>query len=119
MCKRILICDDAKFMRQMLKDILEKMGNSVVGEAEDGIDVLEKYKKLKPDIVFMDITMPRKDGIEAVKDIKEVDPDANIIMCSAMGQQGMVVESLKAGARDFVVKPFAVERLAEAVAKVS
>ncbi len=118
MGKRILIVDDAAFMRMMLKDILTKNGYTVVGEAENGLVAIEKYKELKPDLVTMDITMPEMDGITAVKEIKKIDPGAKIIMCSAMGQQAMVIDSIQAGAQDFIVKPFQPERVLEAVEKV-
>ena len=114
----ILIVDDAAFMRMMMKDILSKNGYTVVGEAENGIKAVEKYKELQPDLVIMDITMPEMDGIQSVKHIKEVKPEAKIIMCSAMGQQAMVIESIQAGARDFIVKPFQAERVLEAVKKL-
>ena len=114
----ILIVDDAAFMRMMIKDILSKNGYTVVGEAENGIKAVEKYKEVNPDLVIMDITMPEMDGIQAVKQIKAVDPSAKIIMCSAMGQQAMVIEAIQAGARDFIVKPFQAERVVEAVKKV-
>jgi len=97
---------------------LTKNGYNVVGEAENGEKAVEKYKELKPDLVIMDITMPEVDGIQAVREIKKVDEDAKIIMCSAMGQQAMVIESIQAGARDFIVKPFQAERVLEAVRKV-
>lgn len=114
---KILITDDAAFMRMQLKNILTKQGHEIVGEAENGRDAIEKYKELRPEIVTMDITMPEMNGVEAVKGIKEVDAGATIIMCSAMGQQGMVVEAIQAGARDFIVKPFTAERIQEAVEK--
>ncbi|RRD94999.1 response regulator [Clostridiales bacterium COT073_COT-073] len=116
--KSILIVDDAAFMRMMIKDILTKNGYEVVGEAENGAKAVEKYNELKPSLVVMDITMPEMDGIEAVKAIKASDPKANIIMCSAMGQQAMVIESIQAGAKDFIVKPFDRDRVIEAVSKV-
>lgn len=118
MAKNILICDDAAFMRMMIKDILTKNGYSVVGEAENGLKAVEKYTELKPDLVLMDITMPEMDGIQALKKIKELDAGATVIMCSAMGQQAMVIESIQAGAKDFIVKPFQAERVLEAVKKV-
>ena len=117
MGKNILIVDDAAFMRMMIKDILSKNGYTVAGEAENGVKAIEKYNELKPDLVLMDITMPDKDGIQALKDIKASDPNAKIIMCSAMGQQAMVIESIQAGAKDFIVKPFAADRVLEAVRK--
>lgn len=118
MAKNILICDDAAFMRMMIKDILTKNGYTVVGEAENGAKAVEKYAELKPDLVLMDITMPEMDGIQALKKIKEADPSATIIMCSAMGQQAMVIESIQSGAKDFIVKPFQADRVLEAVRKV-
>ena len=118
MAKNILICDDAAFMRMMIKDILSKNGYNVAGEAENGAKAVEKYAELKPDLVLMDITMPEMDGIQALKKIKETDPSALVIMCSAMGQQAMVIESIQAGAKDFIVKPFQADRVIEAVKKV-
>ena len=106
MAKNILICDDAAFMRMMIKDILTKNGYNIAGEAENGAKAVEKYNELKPDLVLMDITMPEMDGIQALKKIKETDPNASVIMCSAMGQQAMVIESIQSGAKDFIVKPF-------------
>lgn len=114
---KILIVDDAAFMRMMLKDILEKNGYIVVGEAPNGAKGVEIYKKEKPDLVTMDITMPEMNGIEAVKAIKEFDPKARVIMCSAMGQQSMVMDAIRAGAKDFIVKPFQPDRVLEAVRK--
>ena len=118
MAKNILICDDAAFMRMMIKDILTKNGYNIAGEAENGAKAVEKYAELKPDLVLMDITMPEMDGIEALKKIKASDPNASIIMCSAMGQQAMVIESIQSGAKDFIVKPFQADRVLEAVQKV-
>lgn len=115
---KVLIVDDAAFMRMMLKDILVKNGYEIAGEATNGIKAIEIYKLEKPDVVTMDITMPDMDGIQAVKEIKAIDPNAKIIMCSAMGQQAMVMDSIKSGARDFIVKPFQPERVLEAVKKV-
>ena len=117
MAKNILICDDAAFMRMMIKDILTKNGYNIAGEAENGAKAVEKYNELKPDLVLMDITMPEMDGIEALKKIKAGDPNAMVIMCSAMGQQAMVIEAIQAGARDFIVKPFQPDRVLEAVRK--
>lgn len=116
--KKILICDDARFMRNYLKDIVEAEGYEVIGEAINGQTVIDLYKELKPDIVLMDITMPLKSGIEAVEDIISFDPNAKIIMCSAMGQDIMVIEALKAGAVDFIVKPFQAKSIIEAINKV-
>ena len=117
MAKNILICDDAAFMRMMIKDILTKNGYNVAGEAENGAKAVEKYTEVKPDLVMLDITMPEMDGIQALKKIKEIDPGACVIMCSAMGQQAMVVEAIQNGARDFIVKPFQPVRVLEAVKK--
>ena len=116
--KRILVCDDAAFMRMMIKDILTKNGYNVAGEAENGAKGVEKYNELKPDLVLMDITMPEMDGIQALKAIKAADADAKVIMCSAMGQHAMVIESIQSGAKDFIVKPFQADRVLEAVKKV-
>ena len=118
MAKNILICDDAAFMRMMIKDILTKNGYNIAGEAENGAKAVEKYAELKPDLVLMDITMPEMDGIEALKKIKASDPGASVIMCSAMGQQAMVIESIQSGAKDFIVKPFQADRVIDAVQKV-
>ena len=115
---KIMICDDAAFMRMMIKDILTKNGYEIDAEAENGAVAVEKYPDAKPDLVLMDITMPDMDGIQALKKIKEIDPNANIIMCSAMGQQAMVIEAIQSGAKDFIVKPFQAERVLEAVKKV-
>ena len=117
MGKRILIVDDAAFMRMMIKDILTKNNFEVVGEAADGLQAIDKYMELKPDLVTMDITMPEMDGITALKAIKEKDPAAKIIMCSAMGQQAMVIDAISAGANDFIVKPFQADRVVEAIEK--
>ena len=118
MAKNILIVDDAAFMRMMIKDILTKNGYNVAGEAENGAKAMEKYNELKPDLVLMDITMPEVDGIQALKNIKASDPNAKIIMCSAMEQQAMVIEAIQSGAKDFIVKPFQADRVLEAVKKV-
>lgn len=118
MAKNVLICDDAAFMRMMIKDILTKNGYNVVGEAENGKIAVDKYSELSPDLVLLDITMPEMDGIGALKAIKAKDPNACIIMCSAMGQQAMVIEAIQSGAKDFIVKPFQAERVIEAVKKV-
>ena len=118
MAKNILICDDAAFMRMMIKDILTKNGYNVAGEAENGMKAVEKFKEVNPDLVLMDITMPEMDGIQALKEIKKLDGGAKVIMCSAMGQQAMVIESIQAGAKDFIVKPFQAERVIASVKKV-
>ncbi|MCX7654645.1 MAG: chemotaxis protein CheY [Fervidobacterium sp.] len=115
---KVLVVDDAAFMRMMLKDILTKAGHEVVGEAANGVEAVEKYKELKPDVVTMDITMPEMNGIDAIKEIKKFDPNATVIVCSAMGQQAMVIEAIQAGAKDFIVKPFQASRVVEAVQKV-
>ena len=118
MAKNILIVDDAAFMRMMIKDILTKNGYNIAAEAENGKIAVDKYNEVKPDLVLMDITMPEMDGIQALKAIKGNDPNAQIIMCSAMGQQAMVIEAIQSGAKDFIVKPFQADRVLEAVKKV-
>ena len=117
MANRILVVDDAAFMRMMIKDILTKNGYEVVGEASDGAQAIEKYRETNPDLVTMDITMPEMDGISALKEIKKMDPAAKVIMCSAMGQQAMVIDAIQAGAKDFIVKPFQADRVIEAIKK--
>lgn len=115
---KVLIVDDAAFMRMMLRNILTSNGFEVVGEADNGAKAVQQYRELQPNIVTMDITMPDMDGISAVQQIKSVDPKAKIIMCSAMGQQAMVLDAVKAGASDFIVKPFQPERVLEAIGRV-
>lgn len=117
MAQKILIVDDAAFMRMMIKDILSKNGYEIVGEAADGMQAIEKYKETQPDLVTMDITMPEMDGITALKEIKNINPNAKVIMCSAMGQQAMVIDAIQAGAKDFIVKPFQADRVLEAISK--
>ncbi|TGB04796.1 response regulator [Halobacillus salinus] len=117
MGQSILIVDDAAFMRMMVKDILTKNGYEIAGEAEDGKKAVEMYKEHQPDLVTMDITMPEMDGIAALKEIKSENPNAKVIMCSAMGQQAMVVDAIQAGAKDFIVKPFQADRVIEAIQK--
>jgi two-component system, chemotaxis family, chemotaxis protein CheY len=112
---RVLIVDDAAFMRMMLKNILTKSGYEVAGEAANGNEAVERYKDLLPDLVTMDITMPEMDGLQALKAIKAIDPKAKIIMASAMGQQSMVIEAIQSGAVDFIVKPFNEDRVVEAI----
>ena len=107
--KSILIVDDAMFMRLSLKTMLEKNGYKVVGEAENGIVAVEKYKELRPDIVTMDITMPEVDGVEALVQIRAIDGNAKVVMVSAMGQEVMIRKAIIAGAKNFIVKPFTVE----------
>jgi two-component system chemotaxis response regulator CheY len=114
----VLVCDDAIFMRTMITDILTQAGYNVVGEAESGAQAVEKYRQLKPDMVTMDIVMPDMGGIEAVREICKENPEAKILMCSAMGQQALVVEAIQAGAKDFVVKPFQPSRVLEAVQRL-
>ena len=117
MSKKVLIVDDAVFMRMKLKDILEKNGYEVVGEAQNGQEAFEKYQATTPDLVTMDITMPEVDGLEALKMIRTFDAQAKVVMCSAMGQQGMVMDSIRAGAVDFIVKPFDTDRVITAIDK--
>lgn len=117
MSANVLIVDDAAFMRMMVKDILSKNGYTVVGEAENGAIAVDKYMELTPDLVIMDITMPEMDGLQAVREIRKRAPQARIIMCSAMGQQAMVIDAIQSGAKDFIVKPFQADRVLEAVAK--
>ncbi len=113
----VLIADDAAFMRMMIKNILTDAGYEIVGEAENGAVAVTKYRELKPDLTTMDITMPEMDGLAALKEIRSGDPAARVVMCSAMGQQSMVIESIQAGARDFIVKPFQPDRVIEAIQK--
>lgn len=115
---RILITDDAMFMRIQLKSILTDLGHEVIGEARDGLEAVEMNEQLNPDIITMDITMPNLNGTDAVKKIRETDSDVKIVMCSAMGQQRMVVKAIEAGAQDFIVKPFTPERVKEAIEMV-
>jgi len=114
---KVLIADDTAFMRMTLKNILEKNGYEVVGEAEDGVQAIEKYKELNPSLVTMDITMPNLDGIAAIKEIVKNDPEAKIVVCSAMGQKALVIEALNAGAKDFIVKPFQPDRIIDSLKK--
>ena len=118
MAKRVLITDDALFMRVTLKNILTKSGYEVVGEAANGKESVDLYQKTHPDLVTMDITMPEMDGISAVREIRKQDPNANIIMCTAMGQKNMVMEAVAAGAKDFIVKPFQSDKVIEAIQKI-
>jgi two-component system, chemotaxis family, chemotaxis protein CheY len=113
----ILVVDDAAFMRLMIKDMLVEAGHTVVGEAVNGLDAIEKYRKLKPDLVTMDITMPDMEGVDALKEIRRLDPRAVVIMCSAMGQKQLIVEAIKSGAKDFIVKPLQTSRVIEAISK--
>jgi two-component system chemotaxis response regulator CheY len=118
MSRTVLIVDDAIFMRTMIGDILKQAGFDVVGEAASGVEAVDLYKELMPDLVTMDIVMPDMGGIDAVREIIKEDPGAKILMCSAMGQQGLVVEAIQAGASDFVVKPFQPSRVVEAVQRL-
>lgn len=118
MDKKILLVDDAAFMRMMIKDTLTKNGYTSIFEAADGEIATQVYSAEKPDLVIMDITMPNKTGIEALKEIKASDPSAKIVMCSAMGQEAMVVEAIKLGALDFIVKPFKADRILQTVTKI-
>lgn len=115
---KILLVDDAAFMRMMLKDTLKKNGYENIVEAADGELAVAAYKAEKPDLVIMDITMPNKNGLEALKEIKEYDSDSKIVMCSAMGQESMVVEAIRNGAKDFIVKPFKAERVLKTVESI-
>lgn len=114
----VLIVDDAAFMRMTLKNILTKNGFEIVGEAENGEKAVKMYNQFRPDLVTMDITMPDMDGIEAVREIKSVDSEAKIVMCTAMGQQAMVLSAIKAGAKDFIIKPFDEERVVASLKKI-
>lgn len=115
----VMIVDDAAFMRNMIKDVFGSMpGFSVVGEASNGVEAIERYKALRPDLVTMDIVMPLKSGIEAAREITNIDREARIIMCSALGQESLVMEAIDAGARDFIVKPFKAEKVQEVVNRV-
>lgn len=115
---RILIVDDAKFMRITLTNIVKKANHEIVGEAENGREAVRLYRELKPDLVTMDITMPEMSGLDAVKEIKRDFRDAKIIMCSAMGQQKMVVDAIEAGAKDFIVKPFDESQVIDSISRV-
>jgi two-component system chemotaxis response regulator CheY len=115
---KVLIVDDAAFMRMMLKNILGKNGHQIVGEAQNGAEGVKKYTELKPDVVTMDIIMPEVNGIEAVRQIMAIDPEAKIVMVSALGQEAMVKEALDAGARDFIVKPFKENKVLEVIEKL-
>ena len=118
MAKKILLVDDAAFMRKMIKDTLTKNGYTEVYEAVDGLDAVEKFTELSPDLVVMDITMPNMDGLEALKAIRAKDGSANVIMCSAMGQEGMVMDAVRSGAKDFIVKPFKPDRVLKTVTSI-
>ena len=115
---KVLIIDDAAFMRMVIKDILTKNGYEVIGEGVDGEDGVQKYKDLKPDLTFLDIVMPKMEGIDALRAIIEHDPDAKVVMCSSIGQQSVVTDAITIGARDFIVKPFDAAKVLEVVQKV-
>jgi two-component system chemotaxis response regulator CheY len=114
---RVLVVDDAAFMRKMVSDALAKGGQEVVGEASNGVEAIARFQELKPDLMTLDITMPEKDGLSALADIMGADPSARVVMCSALGQESKVLEAIKLGAKDFVVKPFKPNRVIEAVGK--
>jgi len=114
---RVLVVDDAAFMRKMVGDALATGGHEVVGEAGNGVEAIERYRELKPDLMTLDITMPEKDGLSALAEIVAADPSARVVMCSALGQEAKVLEAIKLGAKDFVVKPFQPDRVIEAVGK--
>ena len=115
---KILLVDDAAFMRMMVKDTLTKAGYTDLYEAADGLQAVETYAEIQPDLVIMDITMPNMDGLEALKAIKGKDPNAVVVMCSAMGQESMVIEAIKSGAKDFIVKPFQPDRILKTVSSI-
>jgi two-component system, chemotaxis family, chemotaxis protein CheY len=117
MSVRIVLADDLSFMRMVQKEILQERGYDVVGEASDGIEAVEKYKQLRPDVIILDITMPNMNGLEAMYKIFEMDKSAKIIICSALGQQQLIVEAIKAGVKDFIVKPFKPERVISSIEK--
>ena len=119
MSLRVLVADDLSFMRMVQKEILQERGYEVVGEAADGLEAVEKYKQLRPDIIILDITMPHMNGLEAMRKIFEFDKGAKIIICSALGQQQLIVEAIKAGVRDFIVKPFKADRVISAIEKAT
>lgn len=118
MDKKILLVDDAAFMRMTIKNCLSKAGYTNLLEAGDGMIACETYKNEKPDLIIMDITMPNMDGIQALQTIKQLDPNAKVVMCSAMGQEAMVVEAIQLGALDFIVKPFKPDRILQTVSKI-
>ncbi len=115
---KIMLVDDAAFMRMMLKNTLTKSGYTDFVEAQDGAGAVKKYEEEKPDLVIMDITMPNMDGLQALKKIRESDPQAKVVMCTAMGQESMVVDAIKSGAKDFIVKPFNADRITQTVGTI-
>ena len=114
---RVLIVDDAAFMRKMLGDVLAKGGHEVIGEGANGVEAITQFQSLRPDIMTLDITMPEKDGLAALREILTIEPGAKIVMCSALGQESKVLEAIKSGAKDFVVKPFQPDRVLDAIGK--
>ena len=114
---RVLVVDDAAFMRKMVTDALSGGGHEIVGEAGNGAEAVQRFQELRPDVMTLDITMPEKDGLAALKEIIAVDPGAKVVMCSALGQESKVLESIKLGAKDFVVKPFQADRVLSAIDK--
>src|SRR5918911_3463227 len=114
---RVLVVDDAAFMRKMVSDALTKGGHEVIGEAGNGVEAVARFQELRPEVMTLDITMPEKDGLEALREIIALDPTAKVVMCSALGQESKVLESVKLGAKDFVVKPFQADRVLEAIGK--
>jgi two-component system chemotaxis response regulator CheY len=118
MAKKILLVDDAAFMRKVIKDTLSKNGYTELYEAVDGADAVEKFSEIQPDLVIMDITMPNMDGLEALKAIRAKDSNASVVMCSAMGQESMVMDAVRSGAKDFIVKPFKPDRIIKTVTSV-
>ena len=114
---RVLVVDDAAFMRKMVTDALSSGGHEIVGEAGNGSEAVQRYQELRPDVMTLDITMPEKDGLTALQEIIAVDPGAKVVMCSALGQESKVLESIKLGAKDFVVKPFQTDRVLSAIEK--
>ena len=115
--RHLLVVDDAAFMRKMVSDALAGGGHEVVGEASNGVEAYDRFQELRPDVTTLDITMPEKDGLSALKDILSFDPTAKVVMCSALGQEAKVLEAIKGGAKDFVVKPFQADRVLDAVSK--
>jgi two-component system chemotaxis response regulator CheY len=114
---RVLVVDDAVFMRKVVSDALLKGGHEIIGEAANGQEAVERFQELKPEVMTLDITMPEKDGLAALKEIIAMDPQARVVMCSALGQESKVLEAIKAGAKDFVVKPFQPDRVLSAIEK--
>ena len=115
---KVLVVDDAAFMRMTIKKMIESEGHTVVGEAGNGVEAVQKYMEIQPDVVMLDITMPEMNGVDALKRIKELDPNAKVIICSAMGQQAMVAQAIQSGAKDFIVKPFEKDRIIAALKRV-